>query len=374
MLVSGSRDSAGDITLSRAGKPRRSVDLRRRNFLIRFCQGAGATLIPASLRGFPGRALFDHGSAPAPAEFHLQPHYRMQRPLDGALLKVQAGLDDFITEKYADQIAAIFAEWSESLFLAPGETQAIAKALSADFFGASLKPTESRVARSSQALQVHQNKFAKLATLSGDALLREWRSALSAFSKILTAKFQITSIQATGVGAASSAQLPSSLQIRVRYEIVGTSTDFFREQRVGNWEMTWEPSSAGEFRLRSWRVLDETQARSTSPVYVDIVAAALGSNSSYAAQMLHGTDYWRTVLDGAAASTSTATTESRSPTSTTTASTIFTSASPRACPTGSIATAATERSRTLRNRPAWAFWKTRRAPSSRTSTTTAVRT
>jgi tetratricopeptide (TPR) repeat protein/peroxiredoxin len=34
-------------------------------------------------------------------------------------------------------------------------------------------------------------------------------------------------------------------------------------------------------------------------VFVDISAAALGSNPSYSAQLLHGTDYWRTVLDGA---------------------------------------------------------------------------
>src|ERR1019366_732097 len=43
----------------------------------------------------------------------------------------------------------------------------------------------------------------------------------------------------------------------------------------------------------------QTQARSMSPVYVDVTAAALGSNPSYSTQLLHGTDYWRTVLDGA---------------------------------------------------------------------------
>ncbi len=46
-------------------------------------------------------------------------------------------------------------------------------------------------------------------------------------------------------------------------------------------------------------MLEETQARAHSPIYLDVAAAALGSNSSYAAQLLHGTDYWRTVLDGA---------------------------------------------------------------------------
>ncbi|MBZ5571050.1 MAG: hypothetical protein LAO09_04125, partial [Acidobacteriia bacterium] len=62
-------------------------------------------LIPAGLRGL---AL-----PPSPdATFHLHPHYRAQRPLDATLLKTRAGLDEFITEKYADQIAATLAEWS----------------------------------------------------------------------------------------------------------------------------------------------------------------------------------------------------------------------------------------------------------------------
>ena len=49
--------------------------------------------------------------------------------------KVQTGLDDFITEKYADQIAAILAEWSASLLQSPRETQAIAKSSCSRFLG-----------------------------------------------------------------------------------------------------------------------------------------------------------------------------------------------------------------------------------------------
>ena len=91
----------------------------------------------------------------------------------------------------------------------------------------------------------------------------------------------------------------SGLILRVRYEIVASGSGFHREQRVGNWQLAWEHSSSGEFKIVSWRVLDETEARTTAPVYVDITAAAFGSTPSYSAQMLHGSDYWRTVLDGA---------------------------------------------------------------------------
>jgi len=255
-----------------------------------------------------GFALPDSTSLPSQGEpdastgFHLHPHYRTDRPLDATLLKVQAGLDDFITEKYADQIAAILAKWSASLLQSPRDTQAIAKVFAADFYGAPQRPVESRLVRSSAALQIHQNKFSTQPALDRDAFLRAWQSSLSGFSQIITAEFQITGIDAASgesPKSPSTPQLPGRLQTRVRYEIVGGGANFHREQRVGNWDLVWEPSSSGEFRLRGWQSFGETQARSHSPIYVDITSAALGSNSSYTAQLLHGTDYWRTVLDGA---------------------------------------------------------------------------
>jgi len=298
------RDSPGDITLRRAGKLHQpvdplQVDLRRREFLVRFCQGAGATLIPAGLWGlrFPDFVIpAALNTPPTDAAYHLHPQYRAERPLDATLLNVQAGQDEFIVEKYVDQIAAILAEWSAGLLRSPRETQAIAKSLSPDFSGTSLKPVDSRVARSGSVLQVRQNKFSP-ATLNREAFLREWQSTLGVFSKIVTAEFQVTGIDA-GV-LSSTSQPPSRLQTRVRYEIVGTGPDFYREQRVGSWDLMWQPTASGDFLLRNWLVLDESQARSGSPWYADITAAALGNNSSYSAQILHGTDYWRTVLDGA---------------------------------------------------------------------------
>jgi tetratricopeptide (TPR) repeat protein/thiol-disulfide isomerase/thioredoxin len=248
---------------------------------------------------FPGVRSLTPSREPDCGGFHLHPHYRTDRPTDATLLKVQAGLDDFITEKYADQIAGIFAEWSSSLLRSPVDTQAIAEALAADFSGASLRPAESRVVRSSSTLEVRQNTFAHKVTLDHDAFLREWQDSLRMFSAILTAELQITAIDAAFAEAPSARKLPSRVQTRVRYEIVGAGVGFHREQHVGNWDMIWEPSASGEFRLRSLHVLDETVARSHSRVYVDITAAALASNSSYSAQLLHGTDYWRTVLDGA---------------------------------------------------------------------------
>jgi tetratricopeptide (TPR) repeat protein/peroxiredoxin len=247
-----------------------------------------------------GLALTGPGRSPALVAapgtgYQLHPHYRSQRPLDDTLLKVQPGSDAFITEKYAQQIEGVLAEWSASLRRSPLELEAVSKSMTADFSAVPLEPAQSRVVRSNAGIEVRQNKFAVQTPLNREVFSHELHTLFAAYSKILTAEFQITNID---FRAGSNSSQLSSLSTRVRYEIVGTGADFHREQRVGYWDLVWTPLG-GEFRLQSWHVLEETQARAHSPVYADITADALGSNSSYAAQMLHGTDYWRTLLDGA---------------------------------------------------------------------------
>ena len=264
----------------------------RRDFLIRCCQGAGATLVP---RGLYDLAFFlDPREALASSpEFHLHPHYRTQRPLDALLLKTQAGLDDFVSEKYADQISAILAAWSAGLLQAPQDVQAIEKVLASNFSGVSLRPAESKLARPG-VIEVRQSKFTDQTAIGRDQFLQELRSAMSGFSQIVTAEFQVTKIEVSGSDVGATA-----LHTRLRYELVGSGKDSYREQRVGYWDLDWQESSSGEFRLLTWKSLDETQSRSSAPVFVDISAQAIGGNPSYSAQLLHGSDYWRTVLDGA---------------------------------------------------------------------------
>jgi tetratricopeptide (TPR) repeat protein/peroxiredoxin len=302
------RESPGDIALSRAGKTRHPVDLHlvnpsRRKFLVHCCQGASVALVPAALRGIAVPSSFHSDSSNAlssDGDFHLHPHYRAQRPVDALLLKTQAGLDDFVTEKYHDHIAAILLEWSSSLLQSPHEMEAVKRVLTLDFSGSSLRPVDSRVVRSGSAVEVQENKFITGAILGRDAFLQELRSSMSVFSKLVTAEFQVTNIAASS-SSASPPQLPERLQTRVRYEFVGAGAGFYSEQRVGYWDLEWFSSSSApdEFRLRSWQALEEIRSRSASPVFADIATQALGSNSSHASQMLRGVDYWRTVLDGA---------------------------------------------------------------------------
>ena len=46
-----------------------------------------------------------------------------------------------------------------------------------------------------------------------------------------------------------SPQLSGQLQTRVRYELVGAGQNFYREQRVGYWDLAWEMHPAGGFVL-----------------------------------------------------------------------------------------------------------------------------
>jgi tetratricopeptide (TPR) repeat protein len=220
------------------------------------------------------RRDFFLGSSLPFVSFH--PDYREQTPLDAVLLKANAELDAFPTEKLHDQIAAILDEWTRDML-------SIGKFLGPGFLGTSFRPETVKLVRGGAGLQVHQVTFTTAHLLAPDAFLREWHTSLAVFSKILTAEFQITGIEA---GA--------RLKTRVRYELVGTGPGFHREQRGGFWDLEWN----GGYLL-AWRLTDEMRSRSMAPCYADITRQALGRNASYSSQLLHGVDYWRTVLDGA---------------------------------------------------------------------------
>ena len=81
---------------------------------------------------------------------------------------------------------------------------------------------------------------------------------------------------------------------------MGAGTGFYREQRTGYWESGVETVPSGRISCSQLagnggnaRPFHRRRFMWTSP------PSALGANSSYSAQILHGTDYWRTVLDGA---------------------------------------------------------------------------
>ena len=255
-----------------------SFDPQRRSFLIRSLALPFLSHLDAQ-----DASLVD-------AAFHLHPHYRAQTALDATLLKTHAGLDDFVTERYHDQIATILADWRANLLESPKSLKAIEKVLAPSFMGSSPQPAESRIVRPGPALEIRHVTFASQPSLARDAFLQQLRTSLTSFSAFQTVELQVTRIEA---------KPDRGLRTRVRYELVGTGQGFHREQRVGWWDLEWESTATDQYRLRSWQSTEETRSRSAQPWYDDIAPHAFGQTSSYAAQMLRGVDYWRTVLDGA---------------------------------------------------------------------------
>jgi Tfp pilus assembly protein PilF/peroxiredoxin len=245
-------------------------------------------LLPPALHSGWGKFEFASLNPGFEPEFHLHPSYRTQRPLDSTLLKVPASQDNFASETYAESIGKLLESWSTSLRDTVADSRPIETALAPGFRGSLLRAREVRPLRTG-IVDVNQHTFAGDAGLDKAAFLAGWRSFLSEFTNLYTADFWVTGIEASN---------PSQIKTKVRYEFVGTGHGFYREQRVGYWEIGWENIS-GALAVHRWKVLAETRSRSPAPLFAEITAEVLSSNPSYSEQLLHGSDYWRSVLDGA---------------------------------------------------------------------------
>ena len=228
----------------------------------------------------------------------LHPEYRAKRGIETVLRKVPAGFDEFVTEKYQDQIEAIFREWGSQLLQSPQNTAALGKAMSANFQGSALKSGQTKIVNETGTIKVWQTQYPQEFVRGGRDFLSGLQSSFATFSQLVTAEFQVVRIHAESV-VPSVTGGPIPILTVVRFELVGTGNGFHREQRVGHWELRWELLPIGDMRLQKWRTLDEERCRSTAPVFEDITSQSFGSNRSYASQLIPGSDHWRTVLDGA---------------------------------------------------------------------------
>ena len=225
-------------------------------------------------------------------DYRLTPRYRTKSPLDEVLRKTEPKLDEFPTEKYAEEIEAILGEWRSAIEHSPSDVRPLLKVLSSNFEGSALGKGKEQVLRSEPGLQVWRSDSSSSRMLKREDFAREIRSFLSRNSSLITAEFKLASIRAV-------TQFPADIETRVRYDLVSSRPDCHREQRVGHWELRWKKDSEGQWHIQSWRAREETRSRAPGPVFVDITSRALAGNNSYRQQMLRGTDYWRTVLDAA---------------------------------------------------------------------------
>ena len=233
MTFATSGSTSGSICLSRSWKRRRPVDLSRRKFLQ--YRRAPFAFLPA---GIPLRSFFsflpDEKSA-APAALQLHPEYRLKRESKRSYAKCRRASDDFVTEKYQDQIEAILRAWSAELLEAPQRIDAIRRVMSGSFAGSFFQPSQEMTLYHWASIKTWKTQYSTEMLLSADVFLTELRSYFGNFTHLQVAEFQIISIRAE---PATGQSLP--LDITVRFEFVGTGSGFHREQRIGHWEMAWE--------------------------------------------------------------------------------------------------------------------------------------
>jgi tetratricopeptide (TPR) repeat protein len=225
-------------------------------------------------------------------EFYLKPNYPTKSPLEDVLRLVPPGTDEFITEKYAFQIEQELKQWSVSLIRSGRDLSSLAGLLDNSISATALTPMQQTTIRNAEGIEALKIEFGSETTSGRDEFLRELRDYFQPATRILTAQFDVVSLEDISGG-------PQDLQVGIRYNFVFEIEGARREERVGQWQTKWIFTSPNTWRLHHLVASGEVRCIVSSPAFVDVTEHAFGSIDSYRSQLLHGTDYWRTVLDGA---------------------------------------------------------------------------
>src|SRR6267143_3902243 len=268
----------------------------RRSFLRRM-RWVPLLFLPAPMHASPFPAILpgtsgDRTASFPFADFHLTPHYPAKSPLDDVLSRVVPGADEYVTEKHAFEIMRLLNEWSQGLKAAPPALAIVAKFLDPSMEATSLVPAQETTLRSGNGIDIIRRRFSNNTLAGRERFLQDIKSYLAPMSRVETAEFEI-------VGIAETASSPLTVRMDIRYDFVGMRTDNGREERIGYWRTQWTRDEANAWRVLRWEATEETLSRAREPVFLDVTSQALGQTDSYKDQLLHGVDYWRTVLDGA---------------------------------------------------------------------------
>ena len=227
------------------------------------------------------------------SDARLSPHYPARSPLEDVLRLVAPGSDEYVTEKYAFEIESLLTPWSEAL-KASGirDLSALATLLNSTIEASSLTPVSETVLRRGAGIDIKKRRFAAATASGRERFLKEIHSWLGQASRVEVAEFEITVIE-------EIAGTPLTVRADIRYDIVASLSEERREERVGFWRTEWLRDTSGAWKASKWETREETVSVMRGLFFVDVTPQALGGVESYASQMLRGTDYWRTVLDGA---------------------------------------------------------------------------
>jgi Tfp pilus assembly protein PilF/peroxiredoxin len=226
------------------------------------------------------------------SEGRFSPRYPRKSPLDDVIRYLAPGSDEYITEKYAAEITQALKGWTKELLRQPPALDILATFVPPSMQATSLTHADEKTVRREYGIEVVRRTFGAETTMERGAFAEEVRSYLLGLRRIEIAEFQIVGIEQTK-------DSPLRVSTKIRYDFVGERENEKREERIGWWSIEWSRDGSQAWHANRWLFGEERISRAQSPIFVDVTSPALGRMDSYRAQLLHGTDYWRTVLDGA---------------------------------------------------------------------------
>ncbi len=226
------------------------------------------------------------------ADLRLTPQYPAKSPLTDIIAHVTPGSDGYITEKYADQIDSVFKKWGDALKNSPAGLAALAESLDESIEASMLVAAKETVLRSSSGIDTMKRQFKPDLVRGRERFVDSLGAWLATPLSIETAEFEIFGIE-------QITDQPLIMQADIRYDLVVTRKGLLKEERVGSWRTEWVHTGGEGWKARKWQAQQESIATAKGPVFIDVTAHALGATESYQRQLIHGSDYWRTVLDGA---------------------------------------------------------------------------
>ncbi len=275
-------------------RPRYDRPRLSRRELLRLGSLAPFALRAAPLSGFFGSPLLAAPLPPAAAftDPRYTPTYPVRSPLDDLLRLVPPGLDEYTTELHAHEIGNVLDRWGHHL--CEGTFASLGPSLADPLSFASPSPSRTIPLRSGHGVDSMRREFPTVAPGSADQLVKAMAADFGHGARVEVAEFEITSI--TTLTAE-----PLSVATTLRYSLVLQTAPALREQRVGTWQLEWrrEAGPDAAWRVTRWARDPETRATVRGPGFHDVAPQAFRDAPSFAAQMLHGADHWRTVLDGA---------------------------------------------------------------------------
>jgi tetratricopeptide (TPR) repeat protein/peroxiredoxin len=258
---------------------------------------APVLFVPAPLHhrlfrsGLMGIATAQASNFPS-ADIRFTPHYPAKSPLGDVLRLAAPGTDEYVFEGYTLQIAALLEEWSQHLTLEAPVVATLSKFIDRSIQANSFRAVRESPKRIGGGIEVLRREFAPGLLPGRERFLEEIKNYLGPLKRLETADFEI--YECTQVNDS-----PLTLEAGIRYDFVGMRGDQVREERIGYWHTRWSRDGSGAWRVLKWSVAEETVSRAAGPIFVDITSKILGQTGSYKSQLLRGSDYWRTVLDGA---------------------------------------------------------------------------